>query len=203
MAPDHHDSLESLLVTTQARPVKQRLVFQDIEGRPVPAHVSANVINQPDELSICIVAADLTELENSTTMLQRLRCQQQALHESEDLARQRLAEIEAIYKSAAVVLCVFDRDLRYLRINDRLAEINGLPVEQHIGRTVREIVPDLAPTAEDLARRIFESGRPVLNVEFSGTTTSLPGVRRTWVEHWLPLRALLDRRSGSASRSKR
>ena len=31
----------------------------------MPAHVSANVLNQPDGLSICVVATDLTELENS------------------------------------------------------------------------------------------------------------------------------------------
>jgi PAS domain-containing protein len=53
----------------------------------VPAHVSANVLNQPDGLSICVVATDLTELENSTEMIQRLRRQQEALQASnEELA---------------------------------------------------------------------------------------------------------------------
>ena len=48
----------------------------------MPAHVSANVLNQPDGPSICIVATDLTELENSTELIQQLRRQQEALRDS-------------------------------------------------------------------------------------------------------------------------
>ena len=28
----------------------------------------------------------------------------------------------------------FDHDLRYLRLNPALAEINGVPIDEHIGR---------------------------------------------------------------------
>jgi len=87
VAPEHRNATGALLITSQKEPVKQKLVFQNAEGAPVPAHVSSNVINQPDGLSICIVAADLTELENSTAMLQQLRRQQEALRESEERYR--------------------------------------------------------------------------------------------------------------------
>lgn len=97
-------------------------------------------------------------------------------------------ELEAIYQSAHVGLCVFDRRLRYVRINDRLAEINGISAADHIGKTVRQILPDIADTAEELAARIFQTGQSVLNVEFSGTTVAQPGVQRYWIEHWLPLK---------------
>src|SRR4029078_13641497 len=56
-----------------------------------------------------------------------------------DLALERLAEIEAYYNTAPVGLCVLDTELRYVRINQRLAEINGLPVSAHLGRTIQEI----------------------------------------------------------------
>jgi PAS domain S-box-containing protein len=98
------------------------------------------------------------------------------------------AELEAIYNSAPVGLCVFDTDLRYLRINERLAGINGVPVSDHLGRTVREVLPDLADQAEVIANKIIETGLPVLNIEISGTTSSQPGVLRTWLESWLPIK---------------
>jgi PAS domain S-box-containing protein len=100
----------------------------------------------------------------------------------------RLAEIEALYNSALIGLCVFDRELRYVRINRRLAKINGVPAEDHIGRTVREILPDLADTAEQLAERVFKSGEPLTDIEIRGKTPARPGVERIWIEHWLPLR---------------
>ncbi len=113
---------------------------------------------------------------------------EQALRESECRARERLAEIEAIYNSAPIGLCVLDRELRYVRINERLAEIKGAPAQEHIGRTVREVVPSLADAAEELARRVFRTGEPVLNVELTGVTQAQPGVERSWIEHWLPLK---------------
>lgn len=98
------------------------------------------------------------------------------------------AELEAIYNSAPVGLCVFDTELRYLRINERLAGMNGFPAAEHIGRTVREIMPDLADQAEHIAKKIIETGLPVDNVEFTGTTAARPDLLRTWLENWSPIK---------------
>ena len=111
-----------------------------------------------------------------------------ALHESEQTVRRQLAEIESLYQTTPVGLAVLDTDLRFVRLNQRLAEINGLSVEAHIGRTVREIVPDLADSAESLLRGILETGEPIRNFELSGETASQPGVVRTWLENWFPLK---------------
>ena len=113
---------------------------------------------------------------------------EEAIRDREAQSRAQAAEIETIYASAHVGLCVLDRDLRFRRINAKLAEINGVPVEDHIGRTVREVLPELADAAEPIARRIIETGEPILDLELSGETPAQPGVLRTWVEQWLPLR---------------
>ncbi|RJP21732.1 MAG: PAS domain S-box protein [Candidatus Abyssobacteria bacterium SURF_5] len=111
----------------------------------------------------------------------------------EELLRHGLTEIESIYNSAPVGLCFFDRELRYVRVNERLAEINGIPPSEHIGKTPREIVPDLAPLAERIAEEIFRTGMPILDIQFSGTTRSQPGVQRYWKEQWLPLKDASER----------
>ncbi|MEG4420328.1 PAS domain S-box protein [Microcoleus sp. LAD1_D5] len=111
-----------------------------------------------------------------------------ALHKSEQTGRRQLLEIEWLYQTTPVGLAVLDTDLRYVRINQRLAQTNGLPVEMHIGRTVREIVPDLADTAEPLLRHLLETGEPKRNLEISGETKAQPGVVRTWLQNWLPLK---------------
>jgi PAS domain S-box-containing protein len=113
--------------------------------------------------------------------------QQAALRRSEEEAQSRLAEIEAVYRSAPVGLCVIDPELRFLRVNERLAEINGLPVETHLGRTVREVVPHLADFLEPKLREIYATGQPLLGLEVRGETAAQPGVERCWVETWYPL----------------
>ena len=110
------------------------------------------------------------------------------LKESEQKARLQLAELETIYDSAPVGLCVFDPQLTYLRINKRLAEINGVPAEDHIGRTPWEVVPEVADQAEAILRQVLETYQPMRNVEISGETPAQPGILRTWLEHWLPLK---------------
>jgi PAS domain S-box-containing protein len=109
--------------------------------------------------------------------------------EAEDTVRRQLAEIEAIYQGAPVGLCVLDRDLRWVRINDRLAEINGPPAEAHIGRHITELLPELSPEVEPMFRRILETGEPLLGVEVTGETPARPGVQRVWIESFRPLRS--------------
>ncbi len=82
VAPENVASADSLLLLGGNQSVKQRLVLWNSREQRVPVHVSANVLNQPGGPSICIVAADLTELENSTDLIQQLRRQQEALRDS-------------------------------------------------------------------------------------------------------------------------
>ncbi|GAB4440396.1 MAG: hypothetical protein OHK0035_31270 [Cyanobacteria bacterium J069] len=102
--------------------------------------------------------------------------------------QQKLAEIETIYQSAPIGLGVLDRELCFVRINQRLAEMNGLPIEAHLGRTVRELLPNLADQAETMLLPIFETGEPLLKVDIIGETPAQIGVQRAWVESFWPLR---------------
>src|SRR5882724_5699690 len=95
-------------------------------------------------------------------------------------AEARLADLENIYRTAPVGLALVDRDLRFVRVNERLAQINGVPAERHIGRTVREIIPDLAGQAEQIYRQVLDTGSPVRDIEFQGETAARPGERRNW-----------------------
>ena len=112
--------------------------------------------------------------------------------EAESTIRRQLAEIETIYRSTPIGLAVLDTNLRFVRINERLAAMNGLPVEAHIGRTVREVIPDVADQAEPAMRQVLETGEPVVGIEISGETAAEPGVARTWIASWIPVRGRRD-----------
>jgi PAS domain S-box-containing protein len=105
----------------------------------------------------------------------------------EALFQQQLAQIEAIYATAPVGLCFLDRERRFIKMNERLAEINGLSVSEHIGRTIREIVPELAEIQEPIFEQVLQTGMPILDVEVQGTTPAQPGVERYWLANYYPL----------------
>ena len=103
--------------------------------------------------------------------------------------RQQLAEIEQVYQYSPVGLVLMDRDYRFVRINERLAEINGLPVAAHIGRTVHEVLPDLADRLVELYRPVYERGEPVLNVELQRPMADRPDIQRQWLANFFPFRS--------------
>jgi PAS domain S-box-containing protein len=170
-----------------SRVIEQRLPALQIEFRILhPQHgirwlVSLGRLTfdeQGSPIRLSGINLDITDRKQTEALLQENQIQ----------LLQQLAEIELIYQTAPIGLSILDADLRFVRINQRLAEMNGLPVEAHIGRTIREILPDLADTAEQILRPILETGEPLFNVEIQGETPAQPGVKHTWLEHFLPLK---------------
>jgi PAS domain S-box-containing protein len=87
-----------------------------------------------------------------------------AVSSLEALPMQRLAQLQAVYDGAPVGLCFLDRDLRYVSINRRLAEMNGAPVAAHLGRMVEELIPESFPVLEPYLRRALQ-GEAIAEVE--------------------------------------
>jgi diguanylate cyclase (GGDEF)-like protein/PAS domain S-box-containing protein len=112
-----------------------------------------------------------------------------ALRQSDQQMRLRLAEIEQIYRYAPVGLFIFDRECRFQRINERMAEINGLSPEAHAGKSMWEVIPDLAGQLQELYRPVFERGEPVLDVEIHGRTPRDPDTVHDWLASYFPLKS--------------
>ncbi|HEY9431733.1 MAG TPA: PAS domain S-box protein [Blastocatellia bacterium] len=113
---------------------------------------------------------------------------EEALRKSEEQARRQLSYVEAIYATAPVGLCFVDTDLTYLSMNERMAEIDGRSVEEHMGRTVREIMPEVADAVEPVLRKVIETGEPVMNLERSTATALDPGVVRHFIASYYPIK---------------
>ena len=110
-----------------------------------------------------------------------------ARKQAEETLRDRLSEIEAIYDNTPVGLALLDRDLRYIRINTALAEMNGVPAADHVGRVVWDIVPAMREACEQLMRRVLDTGE-IVRTEASGERSKTPGIIRHWDKTFYPLR---------------
>jgi PAS domain S-box-containing protein len=75
---------------------------------------------------------------------------------------------DALFKHAPVGLALLDRDLHFVRVNQILADINGVPLEEHAGRTVKDVIPEFAPMVEPLLRSIIEGGEPIIRLPQQG-----------------------------------
>ena len=111
------------------------------------------------------------------------------LADTEDKLRRtatELVDLEDYYLSAPVGLCLVDIDLRFVRINQQLADINGHSVEDHLGRHLSEMVPQVYDFIEPIYRRVIETGEPALNFEVDGVAPIAPTAKSTFVVSYYP-----------------
>jgi two-component system CheB/CheR fusion protein len=121
------------------------------------------------------------------TPVTELRRAARRLKAAEAMATQRLSEIEELYRVAPQAMAMVDRDLKYVRVNQRLADMNGHPVEHHLGRSIPEILPKAAYKVVPCVRQVFETGESILGMEMIGETDAEPDVARRWEVDWYPL----------------
>jgi PAS domain S-box-containing protein len=114
------------------------------------------------------------------------------LRDSQKSLQEKFAELDQLYRTAPVGLCLLDRDFRYLKINERLAAVNGAPVAAHIGRTVPEVIPQLAATVLPIYQRVVETGEPVLNREVKARGPTQPERDGCWLVSCYPLKSAED-----------
>ncbi|MFI6445978.1 SpoIIE family protein phosphatase [Kitasatospora sp. NPDC050543] len=101
----------------------------------------------------------------------------QALHDVEA----DLAILDGIFTQSPIGMAVYDTDLRFVRLNDALARINGLPVADHLGRRVSEILPGVnSAEIEQVMRQVIITGRPVVDARSHGRTPGDPRRERAW-----------------------
>jgi PAS domain S-box-containing protein len=103
-------------------------------------------------------------------------------------AQESYAQLDTLLVSAPVGIGFWDHDLRFVRVNDALAELNRLPPEEHVGRTLSEVIPQLAPFLEPLYRRVLETGEPIVHEESTDEAIAGPGDARHWLSSYYPVR---------------
>jgi PAS domain S-box-containing protein len=136
-------------------------------------HYQSRIIPEPAPdgsiASVMGITEDITERQQA----------ENALRESEAL-------LTALLNSSPVAIAFLDQDLRYVHVNQALAAMNGIPVHEHLGRTVAEVLPDWASHFIPILQQVMQNREPLLNQEISGETNP-PGVLR----HSLPLISLI------------
>ena len=120
-------------------------------------------------------------LAGGTGKFSRLREQNRQLYE-------RLPELQLIYDTAPVGLAFLTLDCRYVQINQRLTEICGISVADHIGRSVRDTVPAVADQVEEVVKAIVRTGEPITGIEVRGQKADKSNADHVWITNWHPLK---------------
>ncbi|WP_354643992.1 SpoIIE family protein phosphatase [Kitasatospora camelliae] len=92
-----------------------------------------------------------------------------------------LAVLDGFFTQSPVGMAVYDTELRFVRLNEALARINGLPVAEHLGRRVTDMLPGInGEEIEAVMRRVLQGGDAVVDTRSHGRTPGDPGHDHAW-----------------------
>ncbi|WP_369142839.1 SpoIIE family protein phosphatase [Streptomyces sp. R44] len=109
--------------------------------------------------------------------------------------RENLAAMESLFTQSPIGLALLGPDLRFLRVNDALARMNGVSAARHVGLRLTEVVPGVnAASLESLMRQVLESGTAVVDARRVGRTPADPDRDHIWSCSYAPLVDRAERR---------
>ncbi len=111
-----------------------------------------------DTVNVIVEGGSPTKLRGIIRDVSNVKSLEYELELSEERMR-------AFFTEAPVGLAIMDDDLRFLQINKTLADMHGLGAEEHLGKTVREVLPQFASVLEPVFQKILATGEPRLNWE--------------------------------------
>lgn len=143
-------------------------------------HVTARIMPYtPDDQGTRGVVFTLVDNTDLKMTLNRVEQQNQ-------VAEQRLNELEQLYQTSPNAVALIGADLKYIRLNERMAEINGEPISMHINAPVRDIIPAVADETEKTVKKVLATQQSIRGYRIKGNIKSEPDVQRVWESDWDP-----------------
>ena len=99
-----------------------------------------------------------------------------------------LSLLDSMLANAPIGLAFFDRGCRFTRVNRVFADLTGVSLSRHLGRTLPELLPQpAAQHIENAVLRVFAEQEPMRDFEISGQGGKL-GRPWTWLVSAYPVR---------------
>lgn len=114
-----------------------------------------------------------------------------------DRVKTNLAFLDALFATCPIGLVMLDEELRYRHLNQALADINGLPIEDHLGRRLADImITSDDGEYERMLRSVATEGRTVRGVRVGMRTRGHPDRDTVLSVSFFPLTQAVGSRPG-------
>ncbi|MEZ5278756.1 MAG: PAS domain-containing protein [Opitutaceae bacterium] len=114
---------------------------------------------------------------------------ERALQESENRFR-------SLVEHLPIGVALWDQDYRYVYINPIFAELNGLSVEDHIGRTLAEVVPSASGRLQMILQQVLSTEKAIFDLEDVLEADAPTERTRSWRATFFPVHDAQDRPAG-------
>ena len=110
--------------------------------------------------------------------------------------RGQFAEMDSLYRKSPNGVALLDHELRYVRVNEAMAEFHGLPQDAFTGREVHELLPDLPGEFLSRFHVAVKTNQPLMDIELT-VQNGASASPRHFLAHFYPLDATGDDEAGT------
>jgi two-component system, cell cycle sensor histidine kinase and response regulator CckA len=146
------------------------LISRDGKEIPIKDSGAPIILNDSDNLGVVLVFQDDTDA----------RMAQKKIQDSEN-------RLQSFLNNSPVGIGIWDREFRYVYINEILQKINGPSLKEHLGKTIEDVLPKAAPIIRPIFEKILSTGEPALNIELSGEVPATPGKTTHYLLSYFPI----------------
>ena len=138
------------------------------DGTIVWVRITASIIHEDDAPLPYFIAIveDITAAKDAARVQRQREAEARHALASERVALNAaagaLAALDGLLAAAPAGITIVDTELRWVRVNEMTARLHGLPVAEHAGRTVRDVLGDRADEVEPRLRRVLETGEVIV-----------------------------------------
>ncbi|MEU6313633.1 SpoIIE family protein phosphatase [Streptomyces sp. NPDC047014] len=114
-----------------------------------------------------------------------------------DRVKTNLVFLDALFETCPIGLVMLDEELRYVHLNQVLADMDGLPVRDHLGRRMTEIMlTSDGGEYERMLRAVARDGKPLVGALVGLRTPGRPDRDQVRSVSFFPLSGTGDTRTG-------
>lgn len=128
-----------------------------------------------------------TEIALRSQVEEDLRLRSFQLDTSHAQMTETIALLDTFVMNAPIGLCFCDNDLRFVLLNQYLAEGNGISPRGHLGKTLTEVLPDFPEEVAGEIRSVLETGRPLIQRTVISGPEDAPDRRKVWQASYYPV----------------
>lgn len=150
--------------------------------------------NDPNDLSAFPLSVPVVAAQNEAgALLTSFNAMVSEIERRRRSTQETLNLLDTMLRTAPIGFAFYDREYRYVRINERLAKMHGVPVDRHIGQRLRDILPGakegmhaLVAESERMLDQVFRTGENVAEHELRGAMPEeIHG--RIWLASYFPV----------------
>ncbi|MFI1936180.1 SpoIIE family protein phosphatase [Streptomyces purpureus] len=114
-----------------------------------------------------------------------------------DRVKTNLAFLDSLFETCPIGLVMLDPELRYVHLNQALADMDGVSIQEHLGRRTDDImITTDGGEHQRLLERVAAGGPPVVNALLGLRTAGRPDDDQVRSVSWFPLSQAGDTRPG-------